>query len=86
VIESFFGTLKVEFYHLATIDSIETLVSRIHDCIRYYNQKRIKLGLQGRSPVKYRLKSGITNVQLLGVSSYPGRFRSIEKSDHTTGI
>jgi putative transposase len=56
-IESFFGTLKAEYYHLAMPDNIERLVSGVHDYIRYYNHKRIKLGLQGLSPVKYRLRN-----------------------------
>jgi putative transposase len=57
VIESFFGTLKAEYYHLATPNSIEMLKAGVQDYIRYYNHKRIKLGLQGLSPVKYRLKN-----------------------------
>ena len=31
VIESFFGTLKAEFFHLATLDSIEMLEAGVHD-------------------------------------------------------
>jgi putative transposase len=57
VIESFFGTLKAEYYHLSTPGSIETIKRGIHDYIHYYNHKRIKLGLQGLSPVKYRLRN-----------------------------
>jgi putative transposase len=29
----------------------------VHDYIHYYNHERIKLGLQGLSPVEYRLKN-----------------------------
>jgi putative transposase len=57
VIESFLGTLKAEYYYLAKPDGIEMLEAGIHDYIRYYNHKRIKLGLQGLSLVKYRLKN-----------------------------
>jgi hypothetical protein len=51
----------------------------VHDYAHYYNHERIKLGLKGLSPVEYRLKKhrligGIVTVQLLGVSSNPGRF------------
>jgi putative transposase len=57
VIESFFGTLKAEYFHLANIEVIEALEAGVHDCIDYYNNERIKLGLQGLSPVDYRLTS-----------------------------
>ena len=57
VIESFFGTLKVEYFHLATLDSLEELKAGVHNYIYYYNHERIKLGLQGLSPVEYRLRN-----------------------------
>ena len=57
VIESFFGTLKAEYYHLETHDGIAALEAGVHDYIRYYNHERIKLGLQGLSPVVYRLRN-----------------------------
>ena len=56
-IESFFGTLKAEFFHLAGFDSIAHLEAGVHDYIGYYNHERIKLGLQGLSPVTYRLRN-----------------------------
>ncbi len=57
VIESFFGTLKAEYYHLAKLDGIEALEAGVHDYIHYYNHERIKLKLQGLSPVEYRLRA-----------------------------
>ena len=57
VIESFFGTLKAEYFHLDKPDSIDALEAGVHDYVHYYNYERIKLGLQGLSPVKYRLRS-----------------------------
>ena len=57
VIESFFGTLKVEYYHLEKHDCIAALEAGVHDYIRYYNQERIRLGLQGLSPVEYRQRN-----------------------------
>jgi len=57
VIESFFGTLKAEYCHLETHDGIAALEAGVHDYIRYYNHERIKLGLQGLSPVEYRLRN-----------------------------
>lgn len=56
VIESFFGTLKAEYFHLDKPDSIDTLEAGVHDYVHYYNHERIKLGLQGLSPVEYRLR------------------------------
>ena len=53
-IESFFGTLKAEFFRLTEFDSIEQLDAGVHDYIRYYNHERIKLKLNGLSPVGYR--------------------------------
>jgi putative transposase len=57
VIESFFGTLKAEYFHLAAPNSIDALEAGVHDYVHYYNRERIKLGLQGLSPVDYRLRS-----------------------------
>ena len=56
-IESFFGTLKAEYFHLAKLDNLAQLEAGVHDYIRYYNHERIKLGLQGLSPVEYRLRN-----------------------------
>ena len=55
VIESFFGTLKAEYFHLATLDGLHDLEAGVNDNIHYYNHERIKLGLKGLSPVEYRL-------------------------------
>jgi transposase InsO family protein len=52
--ESFFGTLKCELFHINKFQSIEALKSALHQYIRYYNVDRIKLGLGGLSPVAYR--------------------------------
>ncbi len=54
--ESFFGTLKSEFFHLNKFSSLEELETGIDDYIRYYNHDRIKLKLKGLSPVDYREK------------------------------
>lgn len=56
-IESFFGTLKAEYFHLEKPDSIDALETGVHDYVHSYNHERIKLGLQGLSPVEYRLRS-----------------------------
>jgi len=52
--ESFFGTLKSEFFRLNTFESIDALKAGIKQYIHYYNHKRIKLKLKGLSPVMYR--------------------------------
>ena len=56
-IESFFGTLKAEYFHLAAPNSLDALEAGVHDYVNYYNHERIKLGLQGFSPMEYRLTS-----------------------------
>jgi putative transposase len=52
--ESFFGTLKAEFFHLNRFDSVEQLHTGIRQYIHYYNHERIRLKLKGLSPVQYR--------------------------------
>ena len=57
VIESFFGTLKAEYFYLATIEGIKALDAGVNEYIDYFNNERSKLGLRGLSPVEYRLAS-----------------------------
>jgi putative transposase len=52
--ESFFAVLKTEFYYLDKFDSVEQLRDRLDEYIHYYNHSRIKLRLNGLSPVQYR--------------------------------
>ena len=52
--ESFFGTLKAEFFRLNEFASIDHLQAGIERYIHYYNHNRIRLKLKGLSPVKYR--------------------------------
>ena len=54
--ESFFGTLKAEFFHLNRFDNIDQLEAGIRRYIRYYNHDRIKLS-KGLSPVQYRTQA-----------------------------
>ena len=77
MIEGFFGTLKVEYFHLTAPDSIDALEAGVHDYVHYYNHERIKLGLQGLSPVEYRLRSTASSAE-----SYPSNFWG---SVHTRG-
>lgn len=52
--ESFFGTLKSEYFYLNKFDSVEQLEHGLKEYIRYYNHDRIKLSLGGLSPVQFR--------------------------------
>jgi putative transposase len=52
--ESFFGTLKSEFFRLNRFTSIEQLQAGLRQYIHYYNHERIRLKLKGLSPVQYR--------------------------------
>lgn len=54
VMESFFGTLKAEYFHLNHFDSIKQLEAGLRHYIHYYNHHRIRLQLNGLSPVQYR--------------------------------
>ena len=55
--ESFFGTLKSEFFYLNKFKTPEDLQDGIKAYIHYYNHDRIKLKLKGLSPVQYRTQS-----------------------------
>jgi putative transposase len=52
--ESFFGTLKSEHFHLNSLSSLQQLEVGLRGYIRYYNRDRIRLKLDGLSPIKYR--------------------------------
>src|SRR5262249_50072850 len=52
--ESFFGTLKSEFFYLNRFATVEQLQRGLSQYIHYYNHQRIKTRLKGLSPVQYR--------------------------------
>lgn len=52
--ENFFSLLKTELLHLQEFTSVEHFISKLTDYIDWYNNKRIKLKLDGLSPVQYR--------------------------------
>ena len=54
IIENFFGTIKSELFYLKKYDEINELKKDIKEYIHYYNNDRIKLNLNGMSPIKYR--------------------------------
>ena len=49
--ESFFETLKTEYFHLNRFDTIEHLQQGLNQYLCYYNHERIRLKLKGLSPV-----------------------------------
>jgi len=55
--ESFFGTLKSECFYIKKFETVEQLESEIKEYIRYYNHDRIRLKLNGLSPVQFRTQS-----------------------------
>lgn len=55
--ENFFSILKSELFYLTKFDSIASLKQEIIHYITYYNNDRIKLKLNGLSPVKYRTQA-----------------------------
>jgi transposase InsO family protein len=55
--ESFFGTLKSEFFRLNKFGSIEQLRHGLRRYIHYYNHHRLRLKLRGLSPVEYRTQA-----------------------------
>lgn len=57
--ESFFGTLKSEFYYRESFDNEAQLQAGLDQYIHYYNHKRIKTKLGGLSPVEYRARSAV---------------------------
>ncbi|TDG35169.1 IS3 family transposase [Pedobacter changchengzhani] len=56
VMENFFGTIKSEMFYMKKYTSVEELEKEIKEYIDYYNNDRIRLNLNGMSPVKYRIK------------------------------
>ena len=55
--ENFFGLLKTAPLYLQDFSSVEQFISELEDYIDWYNIKRIKLVLDGLSPVDFRIKS-----------------------------
>ena len=56
--ESFFATLKAEYFHLSDFDEdVEQLNAGLRRYIDYYNRHRIKSKLGDMSPVEYRLQA-----------------------------
>ena len=54
IIENFFGTIKSELFYLKKYSNIDELKKEICEYKDYYNNERIRLNLNGMSPVMYR--------------------------------
>ena len=57
--ESFFGTLKSEYFYLNKFETVKELEMGLKEYIHYYNNDRIKTKLKGLSPVQYRTQPSI---------------------------
>jgi putative transposase len=57
VMENFFGHLKSELFYLKKFESMEHFITELHEYIDYWNNRRIKVKLNGLSPVQYRIQS-----------------------------
>ena len=57
--ENFFGIMKSELLYAENFESSEAFMKALDEYIDYYNNKRIKSRLKGKSPVKYRTLSQI---------------------------
>lgn len=59
--EGFFGRLKNEFFYKRDWKNvtIEEFIKRLNDYIVWYKEKRIKISLNGLSPVQYRTELGL---------------------------
>lgn len=54
--ENFFSILKSEFFYAKEFESINQFKQELDEYIFYYNNSRIKLRLNGKSPVQYRME------------------------------
>ena len=55
--EDFFGIMKSELFYAEKFDSSKAFIKALDEYIDYYNNKRIKSRLKGKSPVQYRTLS-----------------------------
>jgi putative transposase len=57
VIENFFGLLKTKCWYHEEYEDTEHLRRAVEEYIHYYNNERIKVKLNGLSPIQYRTQS-----------------------------
>ncbi|MFA6795777.1 MAG: IS3 family transposase [Proteiniphilum sp.] len=54
VAENFFGIMKTELLYAEKFESSKEFITALKQYINYYNNERIKIRLNGKSPVQYR--------------------------------
>jgi len=54
---NFFGIMKSDLLYAQKFESPEAFIKALKEYIKYYNNKRIKSRLKGKSPVQYRTLS-----------------------------
>lgn len=52
--EGFFGILKSEMFYDKKFKSMDELIQKIHDYIKFYNEKRLQKRLECLAPIEYR--------------------------------
>lgn len=57
IAENFFGVMKSELLYAEKFETPEAFIKALEEYIEYYNNKRIKSRLKGKSPVQYRTLS-----------------------------
>jgi transposase InsO family protein len=57
MMENFFGVMKSELLYAEKFESPQAFIKALEEYIEYYNNKRIKSRLNGKSPVLYRTLS-----------------------------
>ncbi len=57
MMENFFGIMKSELLYAEKFESAQAFIKALEEYIDYYNNKRIKSRLKGKSPVQYRTLS-----------------------------
>lgn len=57
VMENFFGIFKSEFLYLMKFENKEHFLEELEKYMYYYNHKRMKLKLNGLSPIEYRTQT-----------------------------
>ena len=59
MMENFFGIMKSELLYPNTFRDMDHFKQELREYIRYYNNDRIKLRLNGMSPVQYRTHNSV---------------------------
>lgn len=54
VMENFFGIMKSELLYAEKFETLQDFIRSLEQYIDYYNNQRIKLRLNGKSPVQYK--------------------------------